>query len=70
MTDDGKPFGPIRFKQIVHDCYLISKNMNTSYNDVLDITPAEREYLLEFLEADAKKQAEMLQQAAGQRKKK
>ncbi len=49
MTEDGKPYGPERYKRIVQECYLISKNMNTSYADVLSMTPIEREYLLQFL---------------------
>ena len=49
LMDDGKPFGPERYKRIVQECYLISKNMNTSYLDVIKMTPREREYLLEFL---------------------
>ena len=52
VTEDGKPYGPERYKRIVQECYLISKNMNTSYSDVIRMTPREREYLLEFLLAD------------------
>ncbi len=49
QTKDGKPYGPIRYKEIVRERYLISKNMNTSYNEVGKITPLERGYLLEFI---------------------
>ena len=49
LTEDGKPYGPERYRRIVQECYLISKNMNTSYADVLKMTPIEREYLLQFL---------------------
>lgn len=52
LTEDGKPYGPERYKRIVQECYLISKNMNTSYSDVLKITPIEREYLINFLLED------------------
>jgi hypothetical protein len=48
-TEDGKPYGPVRYKEIVKECYLISKNINTSYTDILDITPIERTYLLQFI---------------------
>lgn len=48
-TNDGRPYGPSRFKEIVKECYLISKNCNTSYSDLLGITPLERTYLLEFI---------------------
>ena len=53
MIVNGKPYGPLRFKQIVEECYLISKNCNTSYVDILNITPAERGYLREFIVEEA-----------------
>lgn len=49
LTESGKPYGPERYKRVVQECYLISKNMNTSYSDVLKITPKERELLIKFL---------------------
>lgn len=57
LTSDGKPFGPYRYKQIVKECYLISKKSNTSYTDVMQITPQERNYILEFLESEAESDA-------------
>ena len=63
MTDDGKPYGPWRYKQIVRESYIITKNTNTSYSDVLDMTPIEREYLIEFLAEDFKKQQEQIEQS-------
>lgn len=59
-TSDGKPFAPEQFKAIVKDRYLISKNMNTSYSDVGEITPTERAYLMQLLVEDAQKQAEII----------
>ena len=59
-TSDGKPFAPEQFKAIVKDRYLISKNMNTSYSDVGEITPTERAYLMQLLIEDAEKQAEII----------
>ena len=52
LTSDGKPYGPTRYKEIVKECYLISKNCNTSYTDLMKITPAEKNYLLEFMEEE------------------
>ena len=52
LTEDGKPYAPERYKRILQECYLISKNMNTSYSDVLNITPKERTYLIKFLVDD------------------
>jgi hypothetical protein len=63
LTDDGKPYGPWRYKQIVRESYIITKNTNTSYSDVLDMTPIEREYLIEFLAEDFKKQQEQIEQS-------
>lgn len=60
LTSDGKPFAPIRWKQIVKERFLISKNINTSYLDIGKMTPKEREYLLEFIHEDAVKTKEYL----------
>ena len=65
MTSDGKPYGPLRYKAIVQECFMISKNCNTSYSDLLNITPIEKQYLMEFIiqefEANKKAQDEMNQ---------
>jgi hypothetical protein len=63
LTDNGKPYGPWRYKQIVKESYVITKNTNTPYSDVLSMTPAEREYFIEFLAEDFKKQQEQMEQA-------
>lgn len=59
LTRDGKPYGPIRYKEIVKECYLIAKNANTSYTDLMNITPIEKSYLMEFIadEFEANKKA-------------
>ena len=62
-TNDGRPYGPYRFKEIVRERYIISKHTNTSYSDTEDITPAERGYLLEFILDDLQKQKEMYDKA-------
>jgi hypothetical protein len=63
LTNDGKPYGPYRYKQIVKECYLISKNSNTSYTDVLKITPLERNYILEFIIEGEKRNQEVIEKA-------
>lgn len=63
LTSDGKPFGPYRYKQIVKECYLISKNSNTSYTDVMKITPQERNYILEFIEGEARRNQELMEKS-------
>lgn len=60
LTNDGRPYGPYRYKQIQKECYLISKNSSTSYDDVLRMTPIEREYWLEFIQDEFKKTQEMI----------
>lgn len=69
MTNDGKPFGPYRYKQIVKEAYLISKNTNTSYLDVMSITPQERNYILEFISDEFKRTQELTEQARIKNKK-
>lgn len=66
-TSDGKPYGPIRYKEIVKECYLISKNLHTSYTDILKITPIEKQYLLEFLLEEAKHNKEILEKRQAER---
>lgn len=63
MTEDGKPYGPSRYKEIARERYLISKHTNTSYEDTSNITPLERGYLLEFLVEDMQKQKDMYDKA-------
>lgn len=46
LTNKGEPYGPYRYKEIVNECYLISKNLNTSYTELMNITPLERGYIL------------------------
>lgn len=59
MTSDGKPYAPIRLKQIIKENFYLTKHLNNSYSDLIDITPLERKYLLEFLIDDFKKQKEV-----------
>lgn len=63
LTDKGKPYGPWRYKNIVKECYIITKNTNTPYSDILNMTPTERELIIEFLSEDFKKQQENIEQA-------
>lgn len=46
---DGKPYGPVRYEQIVKECYLISKNTHIPYSDVLEMSPTERSLMLKFI---------------------
>lgn len=53
------PYAPKRFKEIIQERYIISKMINTSYNDIGRITPQERKCLIEFIidEQEKRKQA-------------
>lgn len=51
-TSDGKPYGPQRYKEIVRECYIISKVLHTSYTDVLSMSPTEKNMILEFIKQD------------------
>ena len=63
LTDDGRPYAPVRFKEIVRERYEISKRLHTSYNEVGEMTPTERSYILDFILEDSKRQEEMIEQA-------
>ena len=62
LTSDGRPYGPVRFEQIVEECYAISKRIHTSYNDLKQITPLERTYLLQFIKNDVERKNQIIEQ--------
>ena len=66
-TEDGKPYGPLRFGELTKECYLISKNINTSYTDLMCITPTERNYMLEFLMDEARQREQLLEKRKSER---
>ncbi len=63
MTEDGKPYGPVRYKDISRELYLVSKHTNTSYEDAKKISPLERGYILEFVLEDLERQKELYENA-------
>ena len=63
----GNPYGPIRYKQIITELYILSKNLNTSYTDLLQISPLERGYLLDLFKEERRIQEEALEKARAQR---
>ena len=50
-SNDGSPYGPKRFKELVKECWYISDSLHTSYTDVLDLSYTERVYLIENINA-------------------
>lgn len=62
-TEDGKPLGPSKYKEIAKERYIISKHTNTSYKDTEYISPLERGYILEFITEDLQRQKEIYDKA-------
>ena len=63
-SNDGTPYVPKRYKEIVRECWYISDNLHTSYTDVLDLSFQERFYLIELInqkQEETKKAIEMRQ---------
>ena len=60
MTDEGKPYAPVRFDAIIDECRFISKNIHTSYNECLDLTPKERKKLISSIVDELKRSAEKI----------
>ncbi len=67
-TSDGKPYAPIFYKRLVKEAYYITKNTSTSYNEVLDMTPIERKYMLDFLTEEFTKNQEALEKSMARNK--
>ena len=66
LTSSGKPYAPLRYKEIVNERYLITKYTHTSYLDIGSITPTERNYLLEMIKNDIDKENEIKQKIINQ----
>ena len=60
MTSDGQLYAPVRFQQIVEERYQISKHIHTSYGELGNITPTERQYLLHFIKRDIEHDNELI----------
>lgn len=60
MTSDGRPYSVERFKEIVKERYVISTKSNIPYSDVGDMTPIEREYVLQFIQEDLQRQIDAI----------
>lgn len=60
LTNDGKPYAPQRYKQIIKERYIIAKNAGTPYAESGQITPYEREQLLELIADEFQKTQEYI----------
>lgn len=56
VLPNGEPYAPKRFRDIAQECYWVSKYVHTSYNDVQDMTPKERELIISFITDELEKQ--------------
>ena len=63
MTSDGKPYAPIRYRQLVKERYIIARQCNTSYTDTGSITPKEREYIFEFIDEEVDERQKAIDEA-------
>lgn len=69
MTSDGKPYGPQRYKQLVKNCYIVSKTLNTSYIDVRDkMTPSELNQIINLIIEDNEKYKEKMEKMKEEQK--
>ena len=59
-TKDGQPYGPYRYKEIVRECYFITKNSGVIREDIMKMTPIEREYFIEFIQDEAQRTKEYM----------
>ena len=66
VTSDNKPYTLALYKSLVAEAYRITRNLNTPYSDVMEMSVLERKYILEFLDLECKeiqkKNEEMKQQ--------
>lgn len=59
-------YAPWKYKSIVRECVEISEAINTSYVDLMKISPTERKYIYEFLKEKSDKLKERLKQTEDQ----
>ena len=70
LTNDGKPYGPRRYRELVTECYYIAKNSNTPYQEIIKITPTERAHLIELIKDEQERNREALEAAMSKNSKK
>lgn len=61
-TRDGKPYGPARYEELVKERYVISSVTHTSYNEVGQMTPTERNYIIKYIIDERERQKEQLKE--------
>lgn len=67
FNSEGKPFGPWMYNEIIREAAYISRNINTTYSDVLDMTPMERRAVVTDINEYNKKRNDALKEASDRR---
>ena len=68
LSNDGQPYGPKHYKELVKECWFISDQLNTSYTDVLDLSFQERVYLIECINEKQKATQKAIDQIQAKQK--
>ena len=55
------PYGVYRYNEIIDECYIISKLINTSYIDLMEISVRERDRMLELINEENKREQERIE---------
>ena len=63
LSNDGTPYGPKRYKELVKECWYVSDNLHTSYADVLNLAYQDRIYLIECINEKKEATAKALEEA-------
>ena len=63
LTSSAGKYCAERYKELTRGRYLISKYCNTSYNDVGDISPLERDYIIGFITEELERQQKAYEEA-------
>ena len=68
LTKDKQPYGPWRYKKIIEENYIISKNLSTSYTDVRDkMSISERQQILQLIKEEDERNKEHLKKIKAER---
>lgn len=57
-NNEDIPYGLFRYEELVKECYILSKNINTPYTELMDITLKEKNLMLDWLSEEAKRKQE------------
>ena len=63
LSNDGTPYGPKRYKEIVKECWYVSDNLHTSYTDVLNLAYQDRVYLIDCINEKKEATAQAIAEA-------